>query len=214
MSSQMNHRQSMNVEGASTNLGTIFELIAMISPVMIVFFIVMISIFNQNVKGLVYLGGMLLAMLVNIITVRAFKSVADESIPNPTCAVFDFPGFIKNRSSSVNCLVIAFTAVYISAPMFIEGGNVNISVIIAMTLFYLIDVILNMTKGCTTPRGIIIGTFIGLFCGGMWFAIFNSANKNLLFFNELIGDKYYCDKPSKQTFKCKVFKNGEVIGTV
>jgi len=201
--------------GANTSLRTIFELIAMVSPVMIVFFIVMISIFNQNVKGIVYLGGMLLAMLANILVVKSFgRDHNPNSNPNPTCAVFDWPGFIQNRSSSINCLVIAFTAIYISAPMFIEGGSVNISVIISMTLFYLIDVILNMTKGCTTPGGIIIGTFIGLFFGAAWFAIFNSSNKNLLFFNELIGDKYYCDTPSKQTFKCKVFKNGEVIGTV
>jgi len=199
--------------GANTSLRTIFELIAMVSPVMIVFFIVMISIFNQNVKGIVYLGGMLLAMLANILVVKSFGRDHNPN-PNPTCAVFDWPGYIQNRSSSVNCLVIAFTAIYISAPMFIEGGNVNISVIISMTLFYLIDVIMNMTKGCTTPKGIIIGTFIGLFFGAAWFAIFNSSNKNLLFFNELIGDKYYCDTPSKQTFKCKVFKNGEVIGTV
>jgi hypothetical protein len=32
-----------------------------------------------------------------------------------------------------------------------------------------------------------------------------------LFFNEVSSDKEMCYQPSKQTFRCKLFRNGEMI---
>ena len=34
-----------------------------------------------------------------------------------------------------------------------------------------------------------------------------------LFFNELSSNKDVCSMPSKQTFKCSVYKNGELLAT-
>ena len=33
-----------------------------------------------------------------------------------------------------------------------------------------------------------------------------------LFFNEVSSDKEMCSMPTKQKFKCAVYKNGELIG--
>ena len=197
--------------GASTSIRTIFEFIATVSPVMVVFFIIMISVFNQNMKGVVYLGGLLIAMLLNILVVKGIGVEHHPPHTSASCSVFDYPDAGSNRSSSVNSLVLMFTSVYIMAPMFIEEGHVNMSVVISMILFYIIDLSMNIYKKCSTTRGVIIGTFIGLFTGTVWFAIFNASNKNLLFFNELIGDGYYCNKPTKQNFKCDVYKGGELL---
>lgn len=201
-----------------TSIRTMFEFIATVSPVMVVFFIIMISVFNQNAKGLVYLGGLLIAMLLNILVVQNARkedksSGASPSGASPSCSVFDFPDFISNHHSSVNSLVLMFTSVYIISPMFLEGGGVNMSVVISMVLFYIVDLMMNIWKKCSSPQGIIIGSFIGAFVGAVWFAVLNASNKNLLFFNELIGDGYYCNKPTEQSFKCKVYKNGQMIGT-
>jgi uncharacterized membrane protein YukC len=35
-----------------------------------------------------------------------------------------------------------------------------------------------------------------------------------LFFNQISSNKEICTMPSKQTFKCNVYKNGELIGSV
>ena len=35
-----------------------------------------------------------------------------------------------------------------------------------------------------------------------------------LFFNETQNNKEVCSMPSQQTFKCNVYKNGELIGAV
>jgi len=36
---------------------------------------------------------------------------------------------------------------------------------------------------------------------------------NLLFFNDYSSNKEICTMPKKQTFKCAVYKNGELIGS-
>lgn len=196
-----------------TSFSTIIELIAAVSPIMVVFFIIMISIFNQNAKGIVYLAGLLLAISTNVLIVRSAKEKYPIDQNQGTCRIFDFPDYIENQHSSVNSLVLMFTSIYIIAPMFIlEEGLPNISVIISMISFYIIDLVMNVYKKCSTRRGILIGTFVGAFFGCCWFAIFNASNKNLLFFQELIGENYYCNKPTKQSFKCGVYKNGELIG--
>lgn len=202
----------------SLSFSTLFELIAAMSPIMIVFFIVMISVFNQNVKGLLYLVGLLGAMFLNGLVVGVYDKIKKpvdprSDIPHICSLPFDYPGFMGNRNSSINSLILAFTAVYIIAPMeFIEGGQRNVLVILSMITFWVIDTAINIYRKCSTPQGYILGTCIGAGAGYGWFSVFNAGNKNLLFFNELIGGKYYCDKPTEQQFKCKVFKNGELVG--
>ena len=43
-------------------------------------------------------------------------------------------------------------------------------------------------------------------------ALMASHNTDVLFINELTSNKEICTRPSKQQFKCSVYKNGEVIG--
>ena len=47
-------------------LYNILQLFSLISPLLLVFFLVMSSLFNQNLKGIVYLAGVLLASCINI----------------------------------------------------------------------------------------------------------------------------------------------------
>ena len=66
-----------------------------------------------------------------------------------------------------------------------------------------------------TNIGLIIGLFfppIGFIIGFAWFSIVLTSNPKMLFF-AVDGGKPICSRPSKQTFKCKVYKNGEVIHT-
>ena len=55
---------------------------------------------------------------------------------------------------------------------------------------------------------------LGILFGTVWVTIFWSAGKkDLLFYNELASNNVVCNKPSKQTFKCSVYKNGEIISS-
>jgi TP901 family phage tail tape measure protein len=70
-------------------------------------------------------------------------------------------------------------------------------------------------NGCTTLVGILISLVIGFLIGFAWFSIVISSGPSgpkLLFFGA-DGGEPICSRPSKQTFKCKVYRNGEVIHT-
>ena len=40
-----------------------------------------------------------------------------------------------------------------------------------------------------------------------------NTNKNFLFINQVSSNKEICSMPSAQTFKCSVYKNGELISS-
>ena len=40
------------------------------------------------------------------------------------------------------------------------------------------------------------------------------GSSKFLFFNEQISNNETCSQPSTQTFKCKVYKDGELVGSI
>ena len=66
----------------------VFRFISYITPILLVFFMIMISVFNQDVKGLIYLGGVLIAIFITIGTKNMIKVPANN--PAYTCELFDF----------------------------------------------------------------------------------------------------------------------------
>jgi hypothetical protein len=44
--------------------------------------------------------------------------------------------------------------------------------------------------------------------------MYAGGSGKFMFFNEVQSNKDVCNMPSKQTFKCQVYKNGELIGNV
>ena len=66
----------------NTSISSILQLISFISPVLLGFFMFMISIFNQNVKGFIYIAGVLGALSINNIlnnTIGGNEQMEDQS---------------------------------------------------------------------------------------------------------------------------------------
>ena len=61
------------------------------------------------------------------------------------------------------------------------------------------------------PIGIVTGIMLGLFVGFVWALVTSTIDADQLYFSEYISDKVACSVPSKQAFKCNVYKNGELI---
>ena len=55
--------------------------------------------------------------------------------------------------------------------------------------------------------GLLLGTSHGSFFGGVL------GHKDLLFYNEIISNNVICNRPAKQTFKCQVYKGGELVSS-
>ncbi len=76
------------------------------------------------------------------------------------------------------------------------------------------DCIIKVNKRCTTVGGSLIGALVVFMLGALWYTLFHiSGLDSLLYFDELQSNRVVCNRPSKQSFKCSVYKNGELISS-
>lgn len=197
----------MAMELSPTNLIQFFGTLA---PIMVGFFLLSASILNKNIKGLIYMAGVMFAFILNTLFMNVLKVPLDEG-RSMACSIIDMPFSLKSYSSpSWNSVFIAFTLAYMYLPMSFSG-NMNYGVIVALLALFGIDAVSKITNKCTNNLGVVIGALFGLVLGGAWYGIIKaSGNPQLLYFEELSNGET-CSRPSKQTFKCAVYKNGKLI---
>jgi len=188
------------------------QFFAAISPILLAFCLVMISIFNSDIKGMVYLGGILIASLINLLILNSLKIKADKP-PPPYCNLIEFPFNLNEYiSPAFNSMFIAFTLAYLYMPMQYISG-INYPVLIFITSLLVLDAGTKISGACTTFGGVMLGSLVGFVLGLLWFiAFYSTGHEDLLFFNAEPSNNVICSRPKKQTFRCRIFKNGEVIG--
>ena len=195
------------------NFTDIFRYLMSLAPLFITCFLLMASVLNQDVKGLIYLGGIL---MVAILTV-GFKQIIKLSPPGTyvadTCQVFNLPPLISDYSApDFNSMFLSFTLMYLIMPMAYGATPVNAIFIILMSIFIIGNGITRVKIGCNNKIDMVIGNLIGGGLGvGYFFAFWATNNKNMLFIDDVTSNKVSCNRPSKQTFKCAVYKNGQLI---
>jgi hypothetical protein len=98
-----------------------------------------------------------------------------------------------NDENMVNSYVVAFFGCYILFD-------------IGMKLF---------SMGCIEMGMGLVGDFLvgGVLGAIMALLLFYSDKISLMFINELNSNKEVCSVPSKQMFRCSVFKDGMIIGS-
>jgi len=194
------------------NFSNLMQFFAAISPILLAFCLVMISIFNSDIKGMVYLGGILIASLINLLILNSLKIKPDKP-PPPYCNLIEFPFNLNEYiSPAFNSMFIAFTLAYLYMPMQYISG-INYPVLIFITSLLVLDAGTKLAGGCTTFGGVMLGSLIGFVLGLIWFiAFYSTGHEDLLFFNAEPSNNVICARPKKQTFKCYVYKGSEIIG--
>jgi hypothetical protein len=191
------------------------KLCARIAPFFLVLFFVLISCFDSNVKGLFYLGFVLMLSTIVIILGKIFGSDDPSVNIHPICRVFDFPmGDGSTYNPYLNSAIISFTLAYVLMPM-VSNESYNIGLLVFIASIYLVDLVMSspIMYKCTSWTGIVFGTIIGGSVAAVVVgSIMSSKNESILYFNELKSNSVVCKRPGKQTFKCKVMKNGQVVG--
>ena len=192
------------------DLKNIFQLISTLSPLLVTFSMLMISLFNVNIKGLVYLAGILLANLTNIVI---GSTIGHRNNDNASilCNLINMPYVSNFNIPSSTTVFLSFTLVYLTLPM-LTSSQFNPAMISFFLALIVVDAISKISNKCTTHLGILLGLLFGSFFGATWYSLIkNSGYESLLYYEELQSNKVRCSKPTKQTFKCSVYKNGKLI---
>ena len=96
----------------------------------------------------------------------------------------------------------------------ILSNQQNPFVIAFFAILITINSVTKVNNKCTSLPGVLFGTIIGGLLGAVWFTLFKeTGHDSLLYYNEFQSNNVQCSRPTKQTFKCSVYKNGQLISS-
>jgi len=195
------------------------------------------SIFNNDLKGIVYLMGLIFAIGVIIIISSGIKQWLPKffniSNEDPICKIVSF-GSSEFSQIPVGSSIIIFTFIYLLSNMIHvgidEGTNLvkyNWPTVVFFSILILADWYNNTNIGnivnkwinaeykelpyCYNWKTNGIAYILGGLLGWAWLEIMNSTKTpELLYFGKYKNNEK-CEKVSETQYKCKVFKNGQEV---
>jgi hypothetical protein len=178
------------------------------SPIILATSITSMSFIFQNFKGLIYLG-----FLIGCCVVRSYVYMLSgaSSIVNDRTICTSIQ-YSKYGNPTFSAFVFAFTIMYLSLPMF-SNNLVNYWVFISLITYFLIDIFIKLYKKCVVKMGdLFLNVLLGASSAALIVTLmYTGGSGKYLFFNEVSSNKDVCYQPSKQTFKCSVFKDGTLV---
>ena len=181
------------------------------SPIIVATSITSLSFIFQNFKGLIYLGFLLACCVV-----RSYIYMASGGTPvvddNTICTSVQYSQYGNPTFSS---FVFSFTIMYLSLPMFSRGAP-NYWVFSSLITYFLVDMFLKLYKGCIVSYGdLLLNVLLGTaFDAAFITAMYAGGSGKYLLFNEVASNREICTQPKTQTFKCNLYKNGELVGNI
>lgn len=193
-------------------LGKLFDLLSLFSPFLLVSFIAMLSVYNQDLKALVLIFGLVL-LIVILKTIGLSVDEDNNSEYLKFCTLFDV---IETPGSS--SAVIAFIFMSMFLPMMFNKHYNGILITILFVL-YGSDAFYRAFKykcyGELSISTTLLSTLIGLSCGALYFFgiyFLGEDYYNLLYFNVSQNNRVQCDKLNTREYVCETIEEDETSG--
>jgi hypothetical protein len=187
--------------------------ISVFSPIILALIIVSSSIVFGYEKGGVYLAFLLAASVLREVYYY-YNPPSSLSNTATICNAVRY-GSVNSNSPLFSSFVFAFTLCYLAFPMY-SYNSANFPVFTSILVFLFFDLFVKLKNGCIVKYmdvliNILGGSTIALLITGLM--MYGGSNK-FLFFNEVSSNKSVCSRPTEQTFKCSVYKNGELLSGI
>ena len=186
----------------------IIVFLSFFSPIILATSITGLSFIFQNFKGLIYLG-----FLIGCCVVRNYVYMMSGATPivndKTICTSIQYS---KYGNPTFSAFVFAFTIMYLSIPMF-SNGSINYWVFISLITYFFLDMFIKIYKNCIIKTGdLFLNVLLGAASAALMVTMmYAGGSGKYLFFNEVSSDKEMCYQPSKQTFKCSLYKDGTLV---
>lgn len=206
---------------AELNLVNILYISFRLAPFILVCFFSLSSILNQDFKGLIYLAGLLMTCGIVIMfgNVMGSQTSIFESGSNAICNTITLSGSGPLSTLPLSQTVFGYTFFYLLyiilqytlGPVNNNLVNQNIPTLVIFPLLIVTDFIWNLSNKCASFYAVLASLIIGSGCGVLWSYIIDSTGMtNLQYFNGL-SNQETCSQPTAQTFKCRLYKNGQLV---
>ena len=199
---------------------SIFAVLSFYAPVLITTAIILFSVFSGAlIKGIFYLFWIFVvtAIRMGVILLQRGKNYKEVELPQEC----NTGAFLPYTTPTYSTFILCFTLFYFLTPMILVSKDsmnaINYGVVLFFISYIVLDLLMKKTMYCI-PGVFSIQVFSDLI-GGIGLGaiisslIYGSNIKGNLFINEIITNKEVCSQPSKQQFRCAVYKNGELVGS-
>jgi hypothetical protein len=192
--------------------------LVLFSPMIVPISLCAISIAQQNVNCLFYLVTLLFSLMIRNYVIgpgdvknRLINESAD------LCSAINYGSVNGNMTFSI--FIIAYSIFYLYTPGYAQLSPTNIGLLVLLILYAILDIMIKKNLGCFQYKtvnfmGLFFNVLGGSIAGYVWVTIIYTLNlTNYLYFNMLSSNAMTCSVPKQQTFKCTVYKNGQVMST-
>ena len=192
-----------------TPLSPNFTFLTLIGPYVLIGFFVLMSLFNFNFKGIVYIFGLIILLFVS-----GFLMMPLQKSRPPICDGFFGTPSLFTQNLPFGVLVYTYTFVYLLLPM-IKTSTINYPLLMSLMLILAVDIVIQMNHlKCVNIQHICTAIIASVIVGLIWSSFMLYSYADLVYHTDFTSDKAVCSMPSQQKFKCKVYKNGELITTM
>ena len=188
---------------AELNLTNIFYTAYRLSPFILVSFFTLSSILNQDIKGIIYLAGLLIACFFSVIVGKS--PVFDSDVTPPTiCNTLNLTNGVPFSRLPLSMTIFTYTFGYLLYIIGLYGlAKDNITTIILFSLLIISEWTWNIFFTCNSHMRLIGAFLVGSIIGVSWSAIIASTKQvNLQYFNG-ISNKEVCSLNKNVKFRCK-----------
>jgi hypothetical protein len=191
------------------NLNFILYTAFRLAPFIVVSFFTLSSVLNQDLKGIIYLAGLLFASFFSVIISAALKFPDIATTPENDSVCNTLTLTDSGRLSKIPLGMVVFTYTFFYLVDIISKYNLvmqNIPTLILFPALIIGEAMWNRTYQCASFKQIGIALAIGSLCGFGWARIIRSTGAVQLQYFNGINNGLSCSRPSKQKFKCTMNK--------
>lgn len=138
---------------------------------------------------------------------------------NPICYT-GVTGIFVPDDVTYSTYILAFTMAYLLTPLVMistqsKTDAMNYLALAFFIIYILFDLLIKYSFSCVRGfAAVIFGDLLsGLTIGVGVAVLLYSYAKNFLYINEINSNKEVCSTPSKQQFKCSVYKGGQLVSS-
>lgn len=190
------------------NIISLLYLFFRLAPFIIVCYFSISSLFNQDMKGLIYLIGLLFACFSTFLVGQSFAfNASGESSAVCTLITIGETGSFSKLPLGIT--ILGYTFFYLLYIIVSKKLEIfNIPTLVFFPAIILADIFWNITNNCYPVFGIFVSLLVGCMAGLIWARIIAQMNDPKLLFINIGSNQSACQRPSKQLFRCQ-FKQNE-----
>lgn len=183
-------------------LNHIFNIIAFFSPFLIICFLALMSAFNQDIKALILIIGIIFMSVIHK-EINQYIPIDKDEKYRELCTLFNYLDPPANSLA-----ILSYIFIYLLLPM-IYNRHFNPVIITAFTIFLGLEAWHKMViYKCYNRLSVGISILIGLTFGSLMFHIIYAMGKdyyNLLYFNISKNNRVQCSRQNTTEYSCNFY---------